>query len=78
MHTARPAPSPHPHVRPATPANPQPATEMPQSAPPNPPAAFPAALKPFACPAEKNGHAMTAIIHPASTAEPAITPETIP
>ena len=53
MHTARPIPSPHRHLRRAIPANPYPIPPMPRPAPLMPPAAFPALPKPFACPAEK-------------------------
>ena len=53
MHTARPIPSPHRHLRRAIPANPYPIPPMPRPAPLMPPAAFPALPEPFACPAEK-------------------------
>jgi hypothetical protein len=78
MHTARPIPSPHRHLRRAIPANPYPIPPMPRPAPLMPLAAFPALPEPFACPAERNGPAMTLLMRHTLPAGPVITPETIP
>lgn len=78
MHTARPIPSPHRHLRRAIPANPYPIPSMPRPAPLMPPTAFPALPEPFACPAEKKWSRHDLLMRRTLPAGRVITPETIP